>query len=66
MTEQAPAVFVMTRVNVGDSPTPAISMEAVYKTADLFESNSSNANSLWKDSLEIAKKQRVCLPWEVS
>ena len=34
-TDREPDVYVMTRVNMGDTPAPAISTEAVYKTADM-------------------------------
>ena len=30
----------MTRVNMGDTPAPAISTEAVNKTSDMFETES--------------------------
>lgn len=49
-TDQDPDVYIMTRVNMGDTPAPAISTEAVYKTADLFESDSSKAANLLKRS----------------
>ena len=37
-TDKKPKVYVMTRVNMGDKPAPAISTEALYKTAKRFES----------------------------
>ena len=40
----------MTRVNTGDTPAPAISTEAVYKTADMFETDSPKASNLLKRS----------------
>ncbi|XP_068737311.1 uncharacterized protein [Montipora capricornis] len=49
-TEREPDLYVMTRVNMGDSPAPAISSEAVYKTADMFEIESSKAANLLKRS----------------
>jgi len=48
--DRDPDVYVMTRVKMGDTPAPAISTEAVYKTADLFESDSPLAASLLKRS----------------
>ena len=32
--DRPPDIYVMERVNMGDSPAPAISTEAIYKTAD--------------------------------
>ena len=49
-TDQEPDVYVMTRVNMGDTPAPAISTEAVYKTADMFEADSPKAANLLKRS----------------
>ena len=40
----------MTHVNVGDTPAPAISAEAMYKTAELFERDSPKAANLLKRS----------------
>lgn len=48
--DREPDVYLMTRVNMGDTPALAISTEVVYKTADLFESNSPQAASLLKTS----------------
>ena len=45
-----PDVYVMERVNMGDSPTPAISTEVVYKTANLFKEDSPIAAELLKKS----------------
>ena len=50
MTDRDPDVYVITRVNMGDTPAPAISTEAIYKTADLFESDSPRAACLLKKS----------------
>ena len=47
-TDRDPDVYMMTRVNMGDTPAPAISTEAVYKTADLFENESPEAANLLK------------------
>ena len=49
-TDQEPDVYVMTRVNMGDTPAPAISTEAMYKTADMFETDSPKAANFLKRS----------------
>ena len=49
-TDREPDVYVMTQVNMGDTPAPAISTEAVYKTADMFETESPKAANLLKRS----------------
>ena len=49
-TERDPDIYMMTRVNMGDTPAPAISTEAVYKTADLFKDQSPQAANLLKKS----------------
>ena len=49
-TDREPDVYVMTRVNMGDTPAPAISTEAVYKTADMFETESPKAANLLRRS----------------
>ena len=49
-TDQEPDVYVMTRVNMGDTPAPAISTEAMYKTADMFETDNPKAANLLKRS----------------
>ena len=49
-TEREPDIYVMERVNMGDSPAPAISTEAVYKTATLFEDESPEAAELLRKS----------------
>ena len=45
-----PEVYIMERVNMGDTPAPAISTEAIYKTADRFEKESPEAAKLLKRS----------------
>ena len=40
----------MTQVNMGDTPATAISTEAVYKTADMFQTDSPKAANLLKRS----------------
>lgn len=40
----------MQRVNMGDKPAPAISTEALYKTADRFQSDSPVAANFIKNS----------------
>ena len=49
-TEREPDIYVMERVNMGDSPAPAISTEAIYKTASLFEDESPEAAELLRKS----------------
>ena len=49
-TEREPDIYVMERVNMGDSPAPAISTEAVYQTAALFEDESPEAAELLRKS----------------
>ena len=49
-TEREPDIFVMERVNMGNSPVPAISTEAVHKTANLFEEESPKAAELLRRS----------------
>ena len=45
-----PDIYVMERVNMGDTPAPAISTEAIYKTADRFKDDSPEAAELLKKS----------------
>ena len=45
-----PDIYVIQRVNMGDKPAPAISTEAVYKTAELFREDSPQAADLLKNS----------------
>ena len=47
-TDQEPDVYVMTRVKMGDTTAPAFSTEAVYKTADMFETDSPKAAKFLK------------------
>ena len=49
-TECEPDIYVMERVNMGDSSAPAISTEAIYKTATLFEDKSPEAAELLRKS----------------
>ena len=49
-TDQETDVYVMTRVNMGDTPAPAISTEAMYKTADMFETDSPKVSNLLRSS----------------
>ena len=48
--DREPDVYVMTQVNMGNTPASAISTEAVYKTADMFETESPKAANLLKIS----------------
>ena len=52
-TDRDPDVYVMTRVNMGDTPAPAISTEAVYKTAELFQNDCPRAADLLKRSTYV-------------
>ena len=45
-----PGIYVMTRVNMGDRPAPAISTEALYKTAEQFEADSPAAATVLRKS----------------
>ena len=45
-----PDIYIMERVNMGDTPAPAISTEAIYKTADRFKKDSLEAAELLKKS----------------
>ena len=49
-TEREPDIYVMERVNMGDSPAPAISTETIYKTAILFKNESPEAAELLRKS----------------
>ena len=51
--QRPPDVYIMERVNMGDTPAPAISTEAVYKTADRFEKESPEAANLLKKSTYV-------------
>ena len=48
--EGQPDVYVMERANMGDSPAPAISTEAVYKTANIFQEENTEAAEMLKKS----------------
>ena len=43
-----PDIYVIQRVNMGDTPAPAISTEAVYKTAELYREDSPQVANLLK------------------
>ncbi|CAB3998608.1 Hypothetical predicted protein [Paramuricea clavata] len=45
-----PDIYVIQRVNMGDTPAPAISTEAFYKTAELYREVSPQAANLLKHS----------------
>ena len=66
---------------MGDTPAPAISTEAIYMTANMFESDGPKAAKLLKRSSyvddlilnqlnprpwKLSVKKRTCLPREVS
>ena len=42
-TATQPDIYVIMRVNMGDRPAPAISTEALYKTADMFNDGNEEA-----------------------
>ena len=46
-------IYVMERVNMGDTPAPAISTEAIYMTADRFKEDSPEAADLIKKSTYV-------------
>ena len=48
--QREPDVYVIERVNMGDTPAPAISSEAIYQTANKFETDSPRAAQLLKVS----------------
>ena len=52
-SSREPDVFVMTRVNMGDRPAPAICSEALYKTAELFREDCPRAAELIKSSTYV-------------
>jgi len=52
-SNREPDVYVMTRVNMGDRPAPAICSEALYKTAELFWEESPRAAELIKSSTYV-------------
>jgi len=52
-TTKKPDVFVMTRVNMGDRPAPAICTEALYMTANLFETESPLAAEVIRQSTYV-------------
>jgi len=49
-TKRDPDLYVMTRVNMGDRPAPAISTEALYMTAERFRSDSPAAADVLRRS----------------
>ena len=50
LQHRPPDVYVVQRVNMGDTPAPVISTEAMYKTADFFQDDSPSAADLLKHS----------------
>ena len=64
-TSKAPDVYVITRVNFGDRPSPAISSEAIYKTAEKFQTDSPEAaqlllKSTYVDDMIDSFKDKAC------
>ena len=58
-TERDPDVYVMNRVNMGDSPAPAISAETLHKTADRFQEDSAAAANLLKKTSYVDDSYRL-------
>ena len=52
-TSREPDVYVMTRVNIGDRPSGSISTEALYMTADKFQSDNPEAAAVLKRSTYV-------------
>lgn len=46
--DRPPDVYVMERLNMGDTPAPAIRTEAIYMTAERFKEDSPEAADLIK------------------
>ena len=53
LEDRRPDVWCITRVNMGDKPAGAISIEAKDRTADLFRSTNPKAADLIKDSAYV-------------
>ena len=53
LDDRRPDVWCITRVNMGDKPAGAISIEAKDRTADLFRSTNPKAADLIKDSAYV-------------
>ena len=53
LENRVPDVYVITRVNMGDRPAAAISSEAIYKTADLFNTDYPDVSRLLKNSTYV-------------
>lgn len=52
-TDRMPDEYMMLRVNMGDRPAPAICTEALYMTADKFESDSPRAAEVLRRSTYV-------------
>ena len=48
--DKPPDIFVIERVNMGDTPAPAVATEALYKTTKRFKEESPEAAELLKRS----------------
>jgi hypothetical protein len=51
--DRQPDIYVIQRVNMGDRPAGAISTEALYKTADMFEGQFPNVSFLLRKSTYV-------------
>ena len=52
-TSKEPDIYVITRVNMGDRPAPAISAEAIRKTADLFQDTHPRVSEVLRTSIYV-------------
>ncbi|XP_067936851.1 uncharacterized protein [Watersipora subatra] len=48
-----PEIYVITRVNMGDRPAPAISAEAILKTGELMKDKYPRVNQLFQQSMYV-------------
>ncbi len=59
--DRPPDVYVMQRVNMGDTPALAISTEAIYMTADRFKEAAQLIVLHWMMLLKLVKELKKCL-----
>ena len=52
-TMEKPKSYVITRVNMGDKPAPAICAEAIQKTATMFQKSYLEVNRLLNQSIYV-------------
>lgn len=53
LEEREPDIYVIQRVNMGDKPAAAISTEAIYKTADMFQEDYPQVQELLRRSTYV-------------